>query len=330
MSQIKVLVITFASILIALTTYFVFVPSRSSNDRLGSAIDGSNVKNEDRVVTFKISGNKFVADVAGVFDGHGGEAASEFIAKNFETQFRKNLNWSQSDDPIPVLRSALLDTFQDIEEQLEVFLTQLRQFEVGSCGFVVVVVGDRILTANLGDSEAWFFPEIGSPFRLNRVLNANQLEEQERLLNEFPDEDDLFSAFPGSSSYYVKGRLQPTRSFGDLFLKKKIPGFDVGLDIFNPPYISATPVLSRHRGEGHIVLASDGLWDQLTPHHLQYLVKAPGKTPKQKAESLVEAAYKAAADKNGLSLSELRSMPLGKQKRRIVDDISVVVLKVGS
>jgi pyruvate dehydrogenase phosphatase len=51
-------------------------------------------------------------------------------------------------------------------------------------------------------------------------LNANHPEEQERLKKLFKQEDDIVVCKrPNNTSCYVKGRLQPTRSIGDLRLK---------------------------------------------------------------------------------------------------------------
>ena len=55
---------------------------------------------------------------------------------------------------------------------------------------------------------------------INRFLNADNPEEQQRMKAQYPQEDDIYICKkPNSSSCYVKGRLQPTRSIGDLRLK---------------------------------------------------------------------------------------------------------------
>ena len=57
---------------------------------------------------------------------------------------------------------------------------------------------------------------------VNRFLNADNPEEQQRMKREYPEESDIFICKrPENKSCYVKGRLQPTRSIGDLRLKLK-------------------------------------------------------------------------------------------------------------
>lgn len=50
-------------------------------------------------------------------------------------------------------------------------------------------------------------------FNLSRDHNAKHIEEQERLSKEHPGEQDVVLC-RNPDSCYVKGRLQPTRSFG--------------------------------------------------------------------------------------------------------------------
>jgi pyruvate dehydrogenase phosphatase len=99
---------------------------------------------------------------------------------------------------------------------------------------------------------------------------------------------------------YVKGRLQPTRSFGDFYLKYEVLSYDketqrcvsvcvcvcleINVLIFSPllkegksfPYITVVPDITIHKRKmnsvkwgsenkcSFIVLASDGVWDFLT------------------------------------------------------------------
>ncbi|CAD7929166.1 unnamed protein product [Amoebophrya sp. A120] len=79
---------------------------------------------------------------------------------------------------------------------------------------------------------------------------------------------------PAEFSCYVKGCLQPTRSFGDFYLKRRSATFDpvTRLPLVHSPrhlpYISAEPDVRIYEGltsdDKFLVLASDGLWDFLT------------------------------------------------------------------
>lgn len=67
------------------------------------------------------------------------------------------------------------------------------------------------------------------------------------------------------SACYVKGRLQPTRSFGDFYLKYKEYNF-TRIPVFTGPYIDAAPLVTHFAltpAHKSLLLATDGLWDEL-------------------------------------------------------------------
>lgn len=102
--------------------------------------------------------------------------------------------------------------------------------------------------------------------KTNERLNAGEPSEQERLKNEFPAEPDIFKCLPNTNYCYVKGRLQPTRSFGDFYLKNPEHNF-TQLRTFTGPYITHKPKITtfpvnKNLGKT-LVLATDGLWDEL-------------------------------------------------------------------
>jgi pyruvate dehydrogenase phosphatase len=87
---------------------------------------------------------------------------------------------------------------------------------------VCVVHDNKLFCGNAGDSLGILVEE-GSPMgyiEINRFLNADNAEEQQRLKQLYPNEEDIVVCKrPNNSSCYVKGRLQPTRTLGDLRLK---------------------------------------------------------------------------------------------------------------
>jgi serine/threonine protein phosphatase PrpC len=99
---------------------------------------------------------------------------------------------------------------------------------------------------------------------------------------------------------------------------------------FTPPYIEAAPtVVSFDRSPGSVlVLASDGLWDYLSPEEVTQVVEiliGDQDAPKI-AQELVDKALSVAAEATELSVSELKSMEPGIEKRSIHDDITAIVL----
>lgn len=176
---------------------------------------------------------------------------------------------------------------------------------------------------------------------INRFLNADNPEEQQRLKKAFPNEEDIFVCKrPNNRSCYVKGRLQPTRSIGDLRLK--LPDFNnpKGLSRefqFQPPlktftgnYISADPeikIIPLNKKQKWAILASDGLWDELG---LQEVAQACKSTPVDKLGSiLVQKCLEKASLQNKMTIEEIKAKPQGK-KRNLHDDITIVILDLTS
>jgi pyruvate dehydrogenase phosphatase len=132
---------------------------------------------------------------------------------------------------------------------------------VGSCALTAVVLKDSLHIANAGDCEGVLLSEKEAAMT-NLRLNAGEKFEQARLYKKFPGEEDIVRC---RSACYVKGRLQPTRSFGDFYLKHKEYNF-TKLAVFTGPYIEAAPLLTHFAltdKHANLILATDGLWDEL-------------------------------------------------------------------
>ena len=152
----------------------------------------------------------------------------------------------------------------------------------------------------------------------------------------------------------MKGRLQPTRSLGDFYLKypeyngKKPSSEDPYYKYdpnrsrhikspYNPPYITATPEIINYQidmqRDKFLILATDGLWDELTPKEACEIVneniKKQGKDSivETNAKVLLNAAMKKAAYRTGLTVEELEKLPRGKRRRSIHDDITIIVME---
>ena len=166
--------------------------------------------------------------------------------------------------------------------------------------------------------------------------------EQARLRLEHPGENDVVHCrqkiveldVDGSilstrwGACYVKSRLQPTRAFGDFYLKDLRVAVPT---VSSPPYIDASPsVCTFPRVAGNLlILATDGLWDYISPQTvLDITTDNPNFSPNELAELLVEAALTIAAETSALSLAELKEMPQDQNRRNIHDDITVLVFRL--
>ncbi|KAF4663159.1 hypothetical protein FOL46_004894 [Perkinsus olseni] len=194
--------------------------------------------------------------------------------------------------------------------------------KAGACGLALLITQTSIVVANAGDCKAVLYRDQRPALALNMQHNASDVREQRRLELEHPNEDNVVRckkewhepvvvAVPKSgwlavkswlgypvelerlehatkySGCYVKGRLQPTRSFGDFYLKSAefLYNHTSGRNFLPPPeakgsahapteplqhsfpYITSEPevmVYPRHEDDKFIVLGSDGLWDNVT------------------------------------------------------------------
>jgi pyruvate dehydrogenase phosphatase len=120
---------------------------------------------------------------------------------------------------------------------------------------------------------------------LARHSARSRLEERTRILGEHKDEPDCVQFIPKSGSWYVKGTLQVTRAIGDLFLKDRwfsqaLPEHVkpyVGGHLKTPPYVSVSPdvvQVNLTARDKMLVIASDGLWDELSNEECLDALKA--------------------------------------------------------
>lgn len=73
----------------------------------------------------------------------------------------------------------------------------------------------------------------------------------------------------------MKGRLQPTRSLGDFYLKYSCYNF-TKLSVFTGPYITHKPMITCfyiNDNHSRLVLATDGLWDELDEQEINKVAK---------------------------------------------------------
>lgn len=141
--------------------------------------------------------------------------------------------------------------------------------------------------------------------------------------------------------WYVKGVLQPTRSFGDYHLKHPLfcnRWTSQRCRIRAPhsfPYISASPeitIVDRQRNDDFLVVASDGVFDQLTPEeccavvrrHLRRNRRAVGDCA-EAARAVKDEVLKRSAYTASLTVEEMLAVPNPK-RRNCYDDITILVL----
>lgn len=309
---------------------------------------------EDRAVYFENSDSN--ARICGVFDGHGGWNVSHYLQNNFvPTYNKKYLHHSSNHRPndenklVACIQQSLMESFDELENS---FIKKVSPaFElgfgevarVGSCALVSVIDEDNLIVANAGDCLAVLGREDKEEgviaHQINREHNARSQLERFLLTVDHPDEDDIVVC-KSPHACYVKGRLQLTRAFGDLYLKKEEfnapPGEhrSRGRHIsspYTPPYVNHTPDIYSFKinknQDQFVIMATDGLWDFIEPQEAVDIVsRIWKKSPELAAKALVEEALHRAAERANLTVQDLKNLPLGRQRRRLYDDTTVVVL----
>lgn len=149
----------------------------------------------------------------------------------------------------------------------------------GAVACVCHVDGPHLHVANVGDCNAvlgtlteeneWIAKKI------TREHNAENFDELKRIWNEHPEEEKKTVIRRDR----LLGELAPLRSLGDyrykwtleLLEKFAVPYIGsraVPAHYYTPPYLSAIPEVFYHRltpKEKFLIIASDGLWDMMTP-----------------------------------------------------------------
>ncbi|XP_027091745.1 probable protein phosphatase 2C 11 isoform X1 [Coffea arabica] len=172
----------------------------------------------------------------GVFDGHGGSRTAEYLKNNLF----KNL--SRHPDFIRDTKSAIVEAFRQTDAD---YLNEEKgqQKDAGSTASTAVLLGDRLLVANVGDSRV-VACRAGSAIALSDDHKPDRSDERERI-----EQAGGFVIWAGT--WRVGGVLAVSRAFGDKLLK---------------PYVVAEPEIQEQQIDGvdFIIIASDGLWNVLS------------------------------------------------------------------
>ncbi|KAH7671051.1 Protein-serine/threonine phosphatase protein [Dioscorea alata] len=169
----------------------------------------------------------------GVFDGHGGSRVAEYLKSNL---FK---NVSNHPDFVKDTKSAIVEVFKQTDiDYLNEDKGQLK--DAGSTASTVVLLGNRLYVANVGDSRV-VACRSGSAIPLSNDHKPDRSDERERIENA-----GGFVIWAGT--WRVGGVLAVSRAFGDKMLK---------------PYVVAEPEIQEEEIEGveFFIIASDGLWN---------------------------------------------------------------------
>lgn len=311
--------------------------------KTGKATYPANHPIEDRFISKKIK--SINARVSAVFDGHGGWQISDFLHNNILETVEGYYSQIKT-DPKESVGVVLEKAFDTLEEQIVNSVKDSYKLgfadvsTTGSCAIVAIVFDTLYAVANTGDCQAVLVSKINNKVvgeNICDIHSSNLESEQIKLRAAHPNEADIVRC-RHPDACYVKGRLMPTRAFGDLHLKHQefnnprglnnVHGFRKSkIQEFTGPYITHKPdikIRPIEEGDKFIILASDGLWDEMSEQEAADMIYEI-EDPKEAAELLLKTALEIAANKRGISKATLETIAPGV-RRNYHDDITVIVV----
>lgn len=329
--------------------------SPSSEDSVASVSTyPANNPSEDRCISWHNSTS--TASVVGVFDGHGGAQCANYCQQNILPILERSSILDENFDISDIeTQRRVVSCFQELEDG---YLKSIKDAyklgfgkvsSVGCCALIAVRKGQDLLIANCGDCRAVLAKKItqddGNSFRAITCTNDHNCRrpfEQIKLRMQHPGENDVYVCKPNNpNACYVKKRLQLTRSIGDAYLKYPEFNAPAGLhrssgrhipEPYTPPYVSHVPELhyiKLSEEDKFLILATDGVWDFLTDRLAVEIVASCDEHSKA-ASILVEKTLESAALENGITIDDLKEIPVGSSRRQRHDDTSVVILNLAS
>ncbi|XP_058089784.1 probable protein phosphatase 2C 11 isoform X3 [Magnolia sinica] len=198
----------------------------------------------------------------GVFDGHGGSRAAEYVKKNLF----KNL--SSHPDFINDTKTAIVEAFRQTDTD---YLNEEKgqQRDAGTTASTAVLLGDRLLVANVGDSRV-VACRAGSAIPLSIDHKPDRSDERQRI-------EDAGGFIIWAGTWRVGGVLAVSRAFGDKLLK---------------PFVVAEPEIQEEEIDSieFLIIASDGLWNVVSNTEAVAMVQATSDA-ETSARKLTEEAY---------------------------------------
>ncbi|XP_037465984.1 probable protein phosphatase 2C 59 isoform X2 [Triticum dicoccoides] len=205
----------------------------------------------------------------GVFDGHGGARAAEFVKQNLFSNLIKHPKFFTD------TKSAIAETFTHTDsELLKADTTHNR--DAGSTASTAILVGDRLVVANVGDSRA-VICRGGDAIAVSRDHKPDQTDERQRI-------EDAGGFVMWAGTWRVGGVLAVSRAFGDKLLKQ---------------YVVADPEIKEEVVDSSLeflILVSDGLWDVVSNEEAVAMVKPIVDSQEAAKKLLVEATRRGSAD----------------------------------
>jgi serine/threonine protein phosphatase PrpC len=223
---------------------------------------------------------------AAVYDGHGGNEASGFLAKTLHQELRSSLEqrstalckaasnlevggFATGADDTQATRYALLDLYvkQAMKEAFratdEAFIKGSINPHAGSTATTALIMGNRLYSANVGDSRT-IICRRGEVFLTSDDHTPQRADEVERIKN------------AGGFVVHrrVMGELAVSRAFGDTEYKRRMAGSAARAS--NVTLVTADPefaIVQLTPDDDFVALACDGIFDVYTNAEIVEAIK---------------------------------------------------------
>mmetsp|Transcript_26289 Transcript_26289/g.78076 ORF Transcript_26289/g.78076 Transcript_26289/m.78076 type:complete len:292 (-) Transcript_26289:191-1066(-) len=200
----------------------------------------------------------------GVFDGHGGPNAADFVRSNLFKNLLQHPKWPGD------IQRAIAESFTITDNQYLRSESDPNR-EDGSTGVAVILYQGRLIVANVGDSRG-VLSRAGQAVTMTVDHKPNNKDEKERIEN-------AGGVVIWAGTWRVGGVLAVSRAFGDKPLKQFV---------ISTPHVRED-MLSRD--DEFLILASDGVWDVINNEDSIALIRDIKDEPEKAAKRLAEEAY---------------------------------------
>jgi len=201
----------------------------------------------------------------GVFDGHGGDQASQYCSDHLGTILENS-----PEDVINKPQAALTHAFKTIDRDF-LDVAHMRKLDDGTTALVALAHGSKFTVANAGDSRAVLVQRNGRAMPLSQDHKPDRSDERDRIAR-------LGGTVIHWGVWRVEGVLAVSRAIGDRLLKDYV--------IPDPEFVT----WACSSEDMFMVLATDGLWDVLDNDQVAKML-ANCVDAQAGAEALTQAAF---------------------------------------
>ncbi|KAL6778749.1 putative protein phosphatase 2C 13 [Auxenochlorella protothecoides] len=207
----------------------------------------------------------------GVFDGHGGPAASAYVCDNLPHNILNHDSFHS--DLFKAVEEGFINTDQRYLKD-DKHITN----DDGTTALFSMVVGQRLITAHVGDSRA-VMHDGRQAVMLSRDHKPNRSDEKIRI-------EGSGGSVVWAGTWRVGGVLAVSRSFGNRLMKEFIiPHPEIREDILSEDAVT------------WVVLGSDGLWDVMSNEDAAKMARK-STSPEVAARKLATEAYLRGSEDN--------------------------------